>query len=126
MLMKLLMRKRLILMLRLRVGKRLLVPPSLSLDGEGSEVGEVLSRSVTADVEDEEQSVSLEPGAGFSSLLGILQAEEMAGLELGIIQCLASLGLRDSRVEIVLGDCGKLLLRIKDAVAGAKADTDVE
>lgn len=50
---------------------------------------------------------SVREGTGVSSLLGILLSEDIVGLELAVVECLASFGLHRSRVEIVLNDCGE-------------------
>jgi len=55
-----------------------------------------------------EHLVSVSSG-GISSLLGVLLAEDVVGLELSVIECLASLGLQKSRIEIGLSDCGERL-----------------
>jgi DNA-binding NtrC family response regulator len=55
-----------------------------------------------------EQIVSVSSG-GISSLLGVLLAEDVVGLELSVVECLASLGLQKSRIEIVLSDSGERL-----------------
>lgn len=78
---------------------------------DGVTVAAVAERVEEVESSDEETEVNGElvsvSAGGFSSLLGVLLAEDVVRLELSVIECLASLGLEKSRIEIVLSDTGE-------------------
>ena len=57
----------------------------------------------------DEQLVEVSVGGGLSSLLPVLSCEDVVSLELSVIECLASIGLGQSRIEIVSADSGERL-----------------
>lgn len=57
----------------------------------------------------EEQLVEVSVGGELSSLLPVLSSEDVVSLELSVIECLASIGLGQSRIEIVSAESGERL-----------------
>lgn len=60
-------------------------------------------------VERDRQLVDVSVGKGLSSLLPVLNCEDVVSLELSVIECLASMGLGQSRIEIVSCESGERL-----------------
>ena len=57
----------------------------------------------------DEQLVRVSVGGGLSSLLPVLSSQDVVSLELSVIECLASIGLGQSRIEIVSTESGERL-----------------
>ncbi len=57
----------------------------------------------------DERLVTVSVGENLSMLSGLLSCEDVVSLELSVIECLASIGLDQSRIEIVLTDAGERL-----------------
>jgi len=57
----------------------------------------------------EEQLVNVSACGGLSSLLPLLSCEDVVSLELSVVECLASIGLSESRIEIVSSESGERL-----------------
>jgi DNA-binding NtrC family response regulator len=72
-----------------------------------AESGNDLSSTDETQTEELAHLVSLKQIGGLSNLLGVLEAEDLGGLEAAVIECLASLGLGQCRVEIVLTNQGE-------------------
>ena len=86
------------------VSQTLLLEQDETIEGG---VNQVVSSEQERIAEGGGQLSSMQSGANLSSLLGVLGSEEIVGLEMSVIECLASLGLHNSRVEIVLSDRGE-------------------
>ncbi len=86
------------------VSQTLLLDQNETIEGG---VNQVVSSEQERIAEGGGQLSSMQSGAGLSSLLGVLGSEEIVSLEMSVIECLASLGLHNSRVEIVLSDRGE-------------------
>ncbi len=56
-----------------------------------------------------EQFVRVSAGGELSSLLPVLSCEDVVSLELSVVECLASIGVGQSRIEIVATDSGERL-----------------
>ena len=56
-----------------------------------------------------EQSVKVSVGGALPTLLPVLSAEDVVSLELSVIECLASIGVGQSRIEIVSTESGEKL-----------------
>jgi len=55
------------------------------------------------------QLVGVSVGTGLSSLLPVLVCEDVVSLELSVIECLAAIGLGQSRIEIISSESGERL-----------------
>jgi DNA-binding NtrC family response regulator len=55
------------------------------------------------------QLVGVSVGTGLSSLLPVLACEDVVSLELSVIECLAAIGLGQSRIEIISSESGERL-----------------
>ena len=57
----------------------------------------------------DEELVEVSVGRGLPTLLPVLSAEDVVSLELSVIECLASIGVAQSRIEIVSTESGEKL-----------------
>jgi DNA-binding NtrC family response regulator len=58
---------------------------------------------------EDERLVKASASGGLSSLLPLLSCEDVVSLELSVVQCLASIGLSESRIEVVSAESGERL-----------------
>ena len=58
---------------------------------------------------DDREEVTVSLGGALSTLLPVLSCEDVVSLGLSVIECLASIGLGESRIEIVSNESGEIL-----------------
>ena len=66
-------------------------------------------QKVVDETADDRDEVTVSLGGALPTLLPVLSCEDVVSLELSVIECLASIGLGESRIEIVSSESGEIL-----------------